>query len=103
MSIVSSLMNCISNFISRSSTSSPSQLNEMHDVFGNECALCDSKVDYSTLVVIEGDQVPVCGNCKTKLSHGVKWHTVLRSNYINEKRRYGNKYLRIVVWSSDDD
>jgi len=103
MSIVASLMNTFSNFIGRFSTSSPTTLSEMHEVFGDECSLCDSKIDYGTLALIEGDQIPVCKSCKAKLALGVKWNTILKNNYINEKRRYSNKYLRIVVWSSDDD
>ena len=72
-------------------------------VFGDECALCNNKIEYLNFIEIEDKKVPACLFCKALVENGCKWTAILKKNYENEKRRYCNKYLRIVAWFSDFD
>ena len=101
MNILSYLLEKIGKHLKRK----PSDLNlkTLKYVFEDECAFCNGKIDYSNLVRIEDKRVPCCLYCKALTENGTKWTSILKKNYGNEKRRYCDKYLRIVVWFSDVD
>jgi hypothetical protein len=72
-------------------------------IFEDECAFCDAKIDYSNLVAVEDKNVPCCLYCKALNENGTRWTSILKRNYENEKRRYCDKYLRIMILFSDVD
>lgn len=75
----------------------------MKKLFGYECCLCNNKIDFYHKIEVEGKQLPVCLLCRAKVENGAKWAYILKASCINEKRRYYEKYLRIVSWLSNCD
>lgn len=97
------ILSRIFNKLMRRKSKSGLDLKTLKYVFEDECAFCNDRIDYSHHVVIEDKRTPCCLYCKALVENGTRWHSILKKNYPNEKRRYCNKYLRIVMWFSDFD
>lgn len=102
MNILTTLLTKIGLF-ARSKHEHSTTLRQLKYTFEDECALCNNKIDYSRFIEVENKKVPTCLYCKALVENGTKWTSILKKNYGNEKRRYCNKYLRIVAWFSDFD
>lgn len=69
--------------------------------FEGECAFCDTTSNGENMVTIEDCEMPCCALCEAKIVNGIRWTSILKMNYNDNKRRYCSKYLRIVIWFSE--
>lgn len=73
----------------------------LKSIFGDECSLCNNKIDFYHKIEVKCEKLPVCLLCRAKVENGAKWQNILKSSNINEKRKYYEKYLRIISLLSD--
>lgn len=70
---------------------------EVLSVFNKKCALCGVEIDNNEHIEINKVNIPVCLLCSAKAQNGSSWVSILKGNCKNEKRKYSNMYLRILL------
>jgi hypothetical protein len=98
--IISSIKEKISSMIGGVDVSS---LHDMFEVFGYECALCESVRTDNDFIGCDETLIPVCVKCKKRNREGSSWSSILKSNFPRKTVKYSKKYLTIILWLSEED
>ena len=103
MSIFNTIINSVKGFYKYLQGIEAGRLLSMRDFFGDECALCNTKIEYKYFIEVDDCPIPTCKACKNMGRGGMTWSTIIKNRHQNKNRKYSSKYLRISVWLSNCD